>query len=106
MSNKIWYVEAFGHTNEVIAGELPTENAQKNVLCIDGKPRNFWQCDYSFITKLQKNRASGQLAFTVWYRVGRHGPVRKWPFLKKRKLTLATALKKGIVTTINPREGP
>jgi len=98
MSNKIWYVEALGHTNEVIAGELPAENAHKDVLCIDGKNRDLWQCDYRLITKLLRNRLEGQMVFVVWYRVGRHGPVRKWPFLKKRKLTLASALKKGIVT--------
>lgn len=106
MSNKIWYVEATGHTNEVIAGELPTENAHKNVLCIDGNNRDLWECDYRFITELKKNRESGQLKFTVWYREGRHGPVRKWPFLDKRKSTLAGALKKGVVTVTNSREGP
>jgi hypothetical protein len=65
MSNKIWYVEATGHTNEVIAGELPAENAHKDVLCIDGNNRDLWQCDYQFITELEKNRPSGQLAFMV-----------------------------------------
>ncbi|HEY4500704.1 MAG TPA: hypothetical protein VJI70_00320 [Candidatus Paceibacterota bacterium] len=101
MSNKIWYVEASGHTNEVVANELSTENANKDVLCIDGKKRDLWQCDYALITKLAKNQSSGQLVFTVYYRVGRHGPVRRWPFLNKQKLTLASALKKGVVTKIS-----
>jgi hypothetical protein len=105
MSNKIWYVEATGHTNEVIAGELPAENA-KPVLCIDGVKRPLWLCDYRFIKELKKNRRSGQLVFKVWYREGRHGPVRKWPFLDKKKPTLASALKKGTVTVTNQREGP
>lgn len=102
MSNKIWYVEAHdSHTNEVIADVLPTENAHKNVLCIDGKKRDFWQCEYSLIAKLIKNQSSGQLVFTIFYRVGRYGPVRKWPFTKKKKLTIASALKKGIVRKIS-----
>jgi hypothetical protein len=106
MSNKTWYVEATGHTNEVIAGKLSVQDAQQNILCIDGRKRELWECKYSLITNLKKNRSSGQLVFTVWYRVGRYGPVRKWPFLKKQKLTLASALKKGLVTVTNQREGP
>ena len=105
MSNKIWYVEAYGHTNEVIAGELPAENA-KPILCGDGVTRPLWLCDYRFITRLEKNRKEGQLSFTPWYRKSQYGRVKKWPFLKKRKLTLATARKKGIVTVTNQREGP
>ena len=97
MSNKIFYVYATGHTNEVIASKLPAENLHKDVLCIDGRKRDLWQCEYQFITELKKNRKSGQLEFNVWYREGQYGPVRKWPFLKKQKLTLASALKKGIV---------
>lgn len=101
MSKKIFYVEATSHTNEVIAGELPTENLHKDVLCIDGKSRNFWLCDYRFITMLKKNRKSGQLAFKVWYREGRYGPVREWPFLDEKKPTLASALKKGVVKKLS-----
>ncbi len=100
-SRKVWYVEAFGHTNEVIATELPAENAHKNVLCIDGEKRNLWWCNYRFVTRLKKNRESGQLSFTVWYRESRNGPVKKWPFLNKKKPTLASALKKRTV-----RKGP
>lgn len=100
-AKKIWYVEALdSHTNEVTADELPAENAQKDVLCVDSKKRNFWQCEYSYIAKLLRNRASAQLAFKVFYREGRYGPVREWPFTKKKKLTLASAIKKGIVYKI------
>lgn len=97
-SKKIWYVEGFGHTNEVIARELPEENAHKgnkNILCIDGIKRDLWQCDYSFIAKLIKNKQSLQLDFKVRYRDGPNGPVREWPFTKKP--TLANAVKRGML---------
>lgn len=106
MSNKIWYVEATGHTNEVISSKLSIQDAQQNILCIDGKKREMWECTYSLITTLKKNRRSGQLVFKVWYREGQYGPVREWPFLDKKKPTLANALKKGIVTRTSQREGP
>ncbi len=101
-SKKVWYVEAFGHANEVIAGDLPAENAHKGVLCIDGKNRDLWQCDYRFITKLKKNRWSCNLVFKVWYRQNPDGPIREWPFLNKKKPMLASALKKGTVKRLNP----
>lgn len=97
MSKKIWYVEATSHTNEVIADRLSAENEKRDVLCIDGEKRNLWQCQYGLISELLKNQASGQLVFEVYYREGKYGPVRKWPFLKKQKPTLASALKKGTV---------
>lgn len=84
-ANKRWYVEATGHTNEVIARELPEENAHKDVLCQDGEKRDFWECDYAFITKLVKNETVGQLQFRVFYREGRHGPAKPWPFLKRKR---------------------
>lgn len=105
MSNKIWYVEATGHTNEVVASKLPAENAQEGVLCIDGVKRPLWLCDYQFITMLKKNRKSGQLKFKVWYRAYPHGAVRPWKFLDKKKLTLASALKKGIVHKSSVQNG-
>jgi len=94
---KTWFVEAVGHTNEVIAVELPAESAHKDVLCQDGKKRNFWECDYSFITRLLNCQSAEHLEFKVFYREGRHGLAKPWRFLRKRRMTLATALKKGIV---------
>jgi|SRR3989344_4867925 len=96
-AKKTWYVEAVGHTNEVIATELPAENAHKQVLCQDGIKRDFWECDYRFITKLLKSEATGQLRFKVFYRERPHAPVKLWPFLKRQKMTLAIALKRGVV---------
>lgn len=97
MSNKTWYVEATAHTNEVIATELPSENMYKGVLCQDGKKRDFWECDYRFVTKLVKNKAAGNLVFKVFYREGKYGPVKLWPFLYKKRQTLTQALKSGVV---------
>ena len=94
---KIWYVEAVGHTNEAIAAELPAENAHRGILCQDGVKRDFWTCDYRFITKLLKSEEAEHLQFKVFYREGPYGPVRLWPFLRKRRMTLARAIKKGLV---------
>jgi hypothetical protein len=105
--NKVWYVEAYGHTNEKFAEDLPAENAHKGVLCIDGKKRDLWECDYSFIPPRLKVQASAQLDFTVYYREGQYGPVRKWPFAKKKKLTLAHSIKKGLVRKgLAPKSNP
>ncbi len=94
---KTWFVEAVGHTNEAIARALPTAHTHKDVLCQDGKKRDFWECEYRFITKLLKSQTAQHLEFRVFFREGRHGTVKPWPFLRKRRMTLATALKKGIV---------
>jgi hypothetical protein len=95
---KIWYVEPIdGHTNEVIATELPAENAHKKVVCRNGPERNFWECDYRFITKLLRNEAIIRLRFNVFYRERPYGPVKLWPFLRKRRMSLTTALERGVV---------
>lgn len=97
-SKKKWYVEALtAHTNEVIATDLPTENAHKNVLCQDSMKRDLWECKHPFISKLLKNETALHLEFKVFYRVGEYGPIKPWPFLRKRRLTLAKALEKGLV---------
>ncbi len=96
-AQKIWYVEAVGHTNEVIAAELPAENASRGILCQDGVKRDFWQCDYRFITRLLKSETAEHLEFKVFYREGKFGPVRPWPFLYKWRMTIATALKNSAV---------
>lgn len=95
-ANKRWYVEATGHTNEVIARELPEENAHKGILCQDGEKRDLWECEYAFIAKLLKNETSAKLQFEVFYRESRYGPVKPWPFLrKKRKPGVGTGVGKG-----------
>lgn len=105
-TRKIWYVEAVGHTNEAIAAELPAENAQRGVLCQDGVKRDFWECSYSFITKLLKSEAAEHLEFQVFCREGRYGPVKPWRFLRKRRMTLAKALKSGVVKKASALAAP
>ena len=97
-SKKIWYVYAIGHTNEVIASELPSENFHRNILCQDGRERSIWTCEYSFVTRLQKGKKNAQLEFKVFYRERPYAPVKLWPFLRRQKMTLAQALNKGVVT--------
>ena len=96
-SKKIWYVESNVHTNEVIAREFPDAISHIGVLCRDGKKRNFWECDWGFISKLVKNQREGQFAFSVFYRERPYAPVKPWPFLRKRRMTLASVLKEGTV---------
>lgn len=98
VSTKTWYLEARdAHTNEVIATEVSAEMTHRSVLCQDGKKRDFWECEYAIITKLLRNQDLAHLRFNVFYREGRYGPVKLWPFAKKKKQTLAHALRKGIV---------
>lgn len=93
---KRWYVEVKNaHTNEVVARELPAENAQKGVLCQDGEKRDLWMCDYKFITKILENEQELQLKFLVLYREGRYGPVKPWPFLRKKRLPKGAVTKGG-----------
>ncbi len=96
-TKKTWYLEAVGHTNEAIAVELSTENAHRGILCQDGLKRDFWVCDYRFITRLLKSEVAEHLQFKVFYRERPYGPVRLWPFLRKRRMTLASSIKKGQV---------
>ncbi len=96
-ATKKWFIEATGHTNEVIATELGAENAHKDVLCQDGKVRDLWACDYSLIPKLLKNEASGQLEFKVFFREGMYGPIKPWPFLRRKRMGLAEAVEKKVV---------
>ncbi len=98
-TKKTWYLEVDAHTNEVVATEISAEMTHRDVLCQDGKKRDFWECDYATIAKLLKNERSAHLRFNVFYREGRYGPVKPWPFVKKKKQTLAHALRKGIVRT-------
>ncbi len=101
MSNKVWYLEALdAHTNEVMAGEIPSEMTKQGVLCQDGIKRDFWECRYATVAKFLCNERQLNLHFRVFYREGRYGPVKIWPFTKKKKLTLAQAMKKGIVKTV------
>lgn len=98
MSKKLWYVHPRDKdTNEVIALRLPPENAYPDVLCIDGHKRNLWLCDYRLIAELERSRSSSRLDFTSHYRESRNGPVREWKFGRKKKLTLASTLKKGML---------
>ncbi len=102
MGTKItWYIEAVGHTNEVIAGELPAENASRGIICQDGELRDFWVCDYAFINKLLKCEVAQNLEFKVFCREGKYGPVRLWPFLRKRRITPVKALQRGLIKKAN-----
>lgn len=100
-TKKVWLVEATGHSNEAIAGDLAgvlrAENIHRDVLCQDGKKRDFWEVDYAFVRKLKSNEENARLRFKVFYRVGRNGPVKLWPFLYKKRKTLAQALKSGML---------
>jgi len=97
MSNKVWYLEALNiHTNEIIANELGAEMAQHGILCQDGVKRDLWECEYRTIAKFLRNEQQGQLHFIVFYRERRYGPVKVWPFAKK-KTTLADVLQSGAV---------
>lgn len=79
------------------------QNWHERVDCIDGKVRPMWECKYNIIDKLEQNKAELQIRFKVWYRENRNAKARIWPFTKKKKLTLASAMKKGLVFQM-PRE--
>jgi hypothetical protein len=98
---KTWYVEAVGPTNELIATELPAENASRGIICQDGKLRDFWVCDYRFITKLLKCEEVFDLKFNVFYRERPLAPVKPWPFLRKRRMTAVKALQDGLIKRAN-----
>lgn len=98
MSDKVWYLEPLDtRANEAMSGEIPAEMAQRGVLCQDGKKRDFWECDYATVAKFLRNEQLAELRFTVFYRECRNCPAKPWPFAKKKKPTLAQALKKGAV---------
>ena len=86
----IWYL--YGEpgnldTNELIAREIPTEYAHRDVKCADGKQRNLWQCPLGIRTVrvFEKMReATTLLRFTVWMKIGDLCPQR-WSLRNKEK---------------------
>lgn len=98
MSQKSWYVEAHDVlTNERIAEELGFEAAHKGLLCRDGTKRDMWECTYDLVSKFLRFQKSANLKFTVFYREGRYGPIKPWPFAVRKRMTLPQALEKGVV---------
>ncbi len=92
-----WFVEAYGHTNEVVGLRLREENFHEHVLCDDDVERPLWDCGgYGFIGQLLKSESSGQLVFKVFKSEG-SGKPKLWLFLRKKKRDLKGALKKGTV---------
>jgi hypothetical protein len=101
VSDKVWYLEALdAHTNEVIASEITAEMAQHGILCQDGTKRDFWECQYATVAMLLRNEHQLNLHFKVFYRQGRYGPVKLWPFAGKKKMTLVQGFKKGIMKKV------
>ena len=96
---KILYVHPLNmYTNEFIARKLPSENAYPDVLCIDGQKRDLWQCDHEYIKELERNRKFDKaLDFTKHYRLRPGEAVRQSHAGEKTKLTLESAMKKGMM---------
>lgn len=82
-----WFIEPLtDFTNEYISRELPAENAERSVLCSDGKKHNLWRCAHRFIWGIQYNMLGPALRYNVFVRQGHGGEIRlAKPFLYTRK---------------------
>lgn len=77
-----WFVEPLSDlTNEYISRELPAENAERGVLCNDGKRRDMWLCKYKFISFLKRSLLGPTLRYNVFIRTGEKGLVRPATFI-------------------------
>jgi hypothetical protein len=96
-----WYIFTNdSYTNEVISRELPEENAYNEVLCSDKIRRMLWQCDDSFVIKMDKNKEQKNLDFTVFKKDGKDGDIKEvaqkfYPVAKISKPKEARAYKAG-----------
>ncbi len=80
-----WFVEPLSDlTNEYISRELSAENAERGVLCTDGKKRDMWRCKYKFISFLKRSLLSPALKYNVFVRAGEKGSVRPATFIASK----------------------
>lgn len=85
-----WYVEPCdANTNEVIAKNLAAVNkVNENVDLedVDGLFHSVFEVeDYSFITRLYKDRFKFNLRFNVFYKKGKNDKLRPWTLGEKKK---------------------
>jgi|GEM_PF-3254884 len=91
--NLEWAVEPSNdHTNYCFSGELPAENAMREVKDNKGKPHNIWLCpSRKKVQEFWDSRISQDLNFRVYNRLihagGRsRGPIKDVTFLFERKI--------------------
>jgi len=78
----VWFIESLSDlTNEYISRELQAENAEREVLCNDGKKRDMWRCKYKFISRLKRERLDQALEYNVFVRTGEKGQARPATFI-------------------------
>ncbi len=77
MITTTWFVSCNSSTNDKIRQNLPEENIQRSVTCIDLQKRqiklDLWECDFKFVQELQSNKKNWKLSFRVFRRVGPYG---------------------------------
>lgn len=86
----VWFIDPMGDptTNEVIFRQLqiPEENLQENVRCLDGRKRTLWQCrSYDDVGNLIRFSKGQAISFMIFNRRGPNGQIRRCTFMYKRK---------------------
>ena len=77
-----WFLEPKDDwTKKVLEKNLGEENYVENVLCFDGKTRNFFKCKYDQILFLWRPRKDLGINFEIFGREGENGKVRLLTFL-------------------------
>ena len=84
MITTTWFVSCDSSTNDKIRQNLPEENIQRGMTCVDLQKRHIkldlWECDFKFVQGLQSNKKNWRLSFRVFRRVGPYGrSVREIP---------------------------
>lgn len=73
------------HTNKVISTEVPRENMFHGVICYDGERRDLWECDGSFVARMNRSKKDLGLHYDIYKREGKKGPIKKVTFIKTAK---------------------
>lgn len=92
-----WFIESKdAQTDDVLEKNLGGESHIKDVLCFDGKRRNFWGCSFTQVWLLWRNRKNLKIKFEIFGKEGKNGKVRLLTFLFRDE-----GVKKSIVAKRN-----
>lgn len=78
----VWFLEPLdSRTSNIIAWEIRPEDECREVLCTDGKRRNFYRCEWALVKAVLSSVGEMSLRVAVWRQQGVRPPERFDPKL-------------------------
>ncbi len=81
-----WYIytKNDAYTNEVIGKDPDMQGSPENInnmlMCSDRKQRQLWECKWSFVDKMRKNKDKMNLSIVIYRKQGKNGQISKFTF--------------------------